>query len=166
MLVDNLMYCECVCSNCSRKKLFANLVDPTGVPSKRNPSVSLMPVHECPDFSMEYVLIEYSTYAVRHSLCWRSEQGVVINLCAYHHPPHPRLYHPPQLPQQEHAFLTSHEDISGWGDVGSVTSMDNMFYGAAAFNQNISQWNVGSVTTMQRMFLFASLFNQNLCGPL
>ena len=68
MSVDNLTYCECVCFNCSRKKLFANSADPTGVPSKRNPSVNSIPVLECSDFSMEYVLIEYSTSAASGGL--------------------------------------------------------------------------------------------------
>jgi hypothetical protein len=64
MSVDSLVYCRCVCSNCSRKKLFANDVDPTGVPSKRKPSVNSMPIVEFPDFSVEYVLIEYSISVV------------------------------------------------------------------------------------------------------
>ena len=63
MSVDSLVYCVCVCCNCSRKKLFANDVDPTGVPSKRKPSVSSMPIVDFPDFSVEYVLIEYSISA-------------------------------------------------------------------------------------------------------
>jgi surface protein len=33
-------------------------------------------------------------------------------------------------------------------NVGSVTNMAYMFFGASAFNQDISGWNVGSVTHM------------------
>ena len=40
--------------------------------------------------------------------------------------------------------------------------MDNMFYGAAAFNQDISNWNVSKVSTMIGAFLQARSFNQNI----
>ena len=38
--------------------------------------------------------------------------------------------------------------------------MNNMFQGAAAFNQNISSWNTAKVTDMNAMFSGAALFNQ------
>ena len=37
-----------------------------------------------------------------------------------------------------------------------------MFYGAAAFNQDISNWNVSKVSTMIGAFLQARSFNQNI----
>ncbi len=40
--------------------------------------------------------------------------------------------------------------------------MNNMFYNASAFNQNISLWNTASVTNMSGMFGRASAFNQNI----
>ena len=38
--------------------------------------------------------------------------------------------------------------------------MQDMFYGAAAFNQDISAWNTAAVTTMDGMFENAVAFNQ------
>ena len=52
-------------------------------------------------------------------------------------------------------------EIKQW-DTSGVTSMERMFYGATAFNQNISLWNTGSVTSMYGMFGSASAFNQPL----
>ena len=63
IFVDNWVYCCCVASSCSRKNRFAKAADPTGVPSRRNPSVSSIPRDELPDFSIEYVLMEYSMFA-------------------------------------------------------------------------------------------------------
>eukprot|EP00978_Attheya_sp_CCMP212_P027430 scaffold91868_cov91-Attheya_sp.AAC.1 len=40
--------------------------------------------------------------------------------------------------------------------------MGDMFYGASAFNQNLSVWNVSSITDMRSMFRSASVFNQDL----
>ncbi|HAO50974.1 MAG TPA: hypothetical protein DCR35_17690, partial [Runella sp.] len=42
--------------------------------------------------------------------------------------------------------------------------MDQMFSGAAAFNQNISGWNVSNVTDLRAMFYTTALFNQNLAN--
>ena len=53
------------------------------------------------------------------------------------------------------------QDLSSW-NVGEVTNMYNMFRDASAFNQDLSSWNVGKVTTMQFMFYRASAFNQDL----
>lgn len=53
--------------------------------------------------------------------------------------------------------------ISGW-TMSAVTSMNNMFFNAFAFNQPIGSWNVGNVTNMSNMFLNAQAFNQPLSG--
>ena len=47
------------------------------------------------------------------------------------------------------------QDIGQW-NVSQVTDMSNMFCNAAAFNQDIGQWNVSQVTNMQSMFAGAS----------
>ena len=39
-----------------------------------------------------------------------------------------------------------------------------MFYGASAFNQDLSEWKVGRVTNMASMFRGATSFKQVLCG--
>ena len=53
------------------------------------------------------------------------------------------------------------QDISGW-NVDSVTNMNSMFFGASAFNQDIGDWNVSGVTSMEAMFRDASAFNQDI----
>ena len=47
-------------------------------------------------------------------------------------------------------------------DLSSVTRMDNMFFSAKKFNQNISHWNTSNVTNMSSMFNDASTFNQDI----
>ena len=47
-------------------------------------------------------------------------------------------------------------------DLTRLTSLRSMFNGAAAFNQNIGNWNTSNVTDMGWMFLEASAFNQDL----
>jgi len=39
-----------------------------------------------------------------------------------------------------------------------------MFLNAEQFNQDIGGWNVGNVTEMDYMFFGATQFRQNLCG--
>ena len=51
------------------------------------------------------------------------------------------------------------QDISNW-DVSSVTDMENMF-NSSAFNQDIGDWDVSSVTSMWGMFT-SSAFNQDI----
>ena len=54
-------------------------------------------------------------------------------------------------------------NISGWG-VSSVTDMTDMFAEASSFNQLLSSWDVSSVTNMTGMFYDTSDFNGNLSG--
>ena len=42
--------------------------------------------------------------------------------------------------------------------------MEEMFYGASSFNQDISDWNLSSVSKAGSMFKGAESFNQNLCS--
>lgn len=51
-----------------------------------------------------------------------------------------------------------------WFDAssGNVTTMERMFSGATAFNQDIGQWDVNKVTTMEYMFNDASAFNKDI----
>ncbi len=59
------------------------------------------------------------------------------------------------------------QDISGW-DTGMVTTMANMFNGATAFNNGdvALSWgaNTGAVSNMLNMFYGASAFNQDISG--
>ena len=49
-------------------------------------------------------------------------------------------------------------------NLAAVTDMSNMFNGASAFNQDISNWVTSSVTDMNSMFRAASAFNQDISG--
>jgi len=53
------------------------------------------------------------------------------------------------------------QDISSW-DTSKVTRMGGMFYQASTFNQDISSWNTSKVTHMGHMFFQASAFNQDI----
>ncbi|MFO0417114.1 MAG: BspA family leucine-rich repeat surface protein, partial [Pseudomonadota bacterium] len=51
--------------------------------------------------------------------------------------------------------------IANW-DVSRATSLERMFAGAIAFNQDVGSWDVGSVTSFRSIFSSTSAFNQNL----
>jgi surface protein len=55
------------------------------------------------------------------------------------------------------------QDISNW-NVSRVTSLSVVFLGAAAFNQDINNWDVSRVTSMDAMFQGAAAFNQDISG--
>lgn len=47
-------------------------------------------------------------------------------------------------------------------DLSQVTDMEDVFHGAASFNQDLSSWDVSNVVTMGEMFRGATTFNQDL----
>ncbi len=53
--------------------------------------------------------------------------------------------------------------LIGTWDVSQVTSMKDLFYNKADFNEDISDWDVSNVTSMEQMFICAS-FNQDISG--
>ena len=59
-----------------------------------------------------------------------------------------------------HAF---DHDISGW-DTSNVTNMHGLFHGARSFNQDIGSWNTSNVIFMQDVFRGARSFNQDVSG--
>ena len=59
--------------------------------------------------------------------------------------------------------MAFNSDISGWNTV-AVTDMTGMFAGATIFNSDISGWNTGAVTNMRTMFAGAMNFNGDISG--
>merc|ERR1711934_1022442 len=53
------------------------------------------------------------------------------------------------------------QDLSKW-NVSAVTNMRSMFSNSSAFNQDLSKRDVSAVTDMRSMFSRASTFNQDL----
>ena len=58
---------------------------------------------------------------------------------------------------------TFNQDIGSW-DVGNVTDMSVMFFGASSFNQDISAWDLSNVSTMDFMFGKAESLNHDICA--
>ncbi|WP_371805338.1 BspA family leucine-rich repeat surface protein [Candidatus Lokiarchaeum ossiferum] len=56
---------------------------------------------------------------------------------------------------------TFNQDISGW-EVSQVSTMEEMFQDAINFNQDIGEWNVSNVITMEEMFYRAESFNKSI----
>ena len=54
-----------------------------------------------------------------------------------------------------------HGPVSEW-DVSQVTNMDDTFFFATGFNQQLSKWKVDDVTDMENMFSYASSFNGDI----
>ena len=54
-------------------------------------------------------------------------------------------------------------NIEDW-DVSHITDMNEMFYEAETFNEDISLWDTSNVTSMKRMFQGANSFNQDIGG--
>ena len=52
-------------------------------------------------------------------------------------------------------------DISKW-NVPSVTDMGGMFQGASSFNADLTQWDVSRVTQMEDMFKYATAFDGDI----
>ena len=57
--------------------------------------------------------------------------------------------------------IAFNQDIGTW-NVSSVTNMNSVFNGATSFNQNIGNWDVGNVILMINTFLGAADFNQDI----
>jgi len=57
--------------------------------------------------------------------------------------------------------LTGPTNINNW-ELGSVKTMDSMFYNATLFNQPLNNWRVDDVVSMSYMFCLARDFNQPL----
>ena len=56
------------------------------------------------------------------------------------------------------AKIFNDPDVSNW-NVSGVTTLNETFNGASAFNQNLGSWNVSNVTTLSTTFANASAFN-------
>ena len=73
----------------------------------------------------------------------------------------PVLSKVPNMSEMFYGATAFNSDISAW-NVSSVIHMSGMFQNAVTFNQNIGSWNVSSVTNMSSMFLGATAFDQNI----
>ncbi|MFV0506568.1 MAG: BspA family leucine-rich repeat surface protein [Bacteroidales bacterium] len=61
---------------------------------------------------------------------------------------------------QEASVFNNGGEALDWGvTTSSVTTMEDMFYKASLFNQDVSSWDVSGVTTMRFMFQQATAFN-------
>ena len=98
-----------------------------------------------------------------HSIAWRSMRGAFAH--AYQMEvtatDAPDLSRVTDMGGMFYGAAAFNGDLSQW-DVSSVISMTGMFRDAAAFNGDLSQWDVSSVTGMSTMFSGAAAFNRDL----
>ena len=73
----------------------------------------------------------------------------------------PKLSAVTSMQQMFRGAASLNSPVNHW-DVSSVTTMANMFRDASVFNQDLSGWDVSNVTNMSSMFNGATAFNQNL----
>lgn len=59
----------------------------------------------------------------------------------------------------QNATIFNDVNVRQW-DTKNVTNMDKAFFGASAFNIDISKWNTSNVTSMSGIFVSASKFNK------
>jgi surface protein len=64
---------------------------------------------------------------------------------------------------RQHSDVVDAPGMIDW-DTSQVTDMDNMFFDATSFNQNIGAWDTSQVTSMENMFRSATSFNQDIGG--
>ncbi len=67
-------------------------------------------------------------------------------------------------PKMAVVFLSAaafNQDISNW-DISGASDINGIFQGASSFNQNLSAWDVSTVFFMNNMFNGATAFNQDL----
>ena len=73
----------------------------------------------------------------------------------------PNLTHVTSLQNMFAGAAMLDSDIGDW-NVSGVTDMSGMFYEATRFNQSFRGWDVSHVTTMRSMFAFARTYDQSI----